>query len=220
MSAAEIAEMILALEAPHPLRIGIDGFCAAGKTTLANAVAERLEVKERRVIRASADNFQNPPEVRWQMGPRSPEGFFRHAIDFQALRSELLEPVGPTGSRQYRTSTYDIRALRPNLSPQQVAASSAIFLLDGLFLHSPQLEGCLSGAIRAGFRAVRRRTGPRSTSVVGLSDVGVLNTPLPISRMKRTSFARRSRTRQLTKLDQNPGIPATLDDILIRDPDV
>jgi hypothetical protein len=48
----------------------------------------------------------------------------------------------------------------------------------------------------------------------------VLNTPLPISRMKRTSFARRSRTRQLTKLDQNPGIPDTLDDILIRDPDV
>jgi uridine kinase len=115
MSTAEIAEMILALEAPHPLRIGIDGFCAAGKTTLANAVAERLEVKERRVIRASADNFQNPPEVRWQMGPQSPEGFFRHAIDFQALRSE---------------------------------------------------------------------------------------------------------TRQLTKLDQNPGIPDTLDDILIRDPDV
>jgi len=79
MSTAEIAAMILALEAPHPLRIGIDGFCAAGKTTLANAVAEKLEAKERRVIRASADNFQNPPEVRWQLGPRSPEGFFRHA---------------------------------------------------------------------------------------------------------------------------------------------
>src|SRR3954464_11477462 len=147
MSAAEIAEMILALEAPHPLRIGIDGFCAAGKTTLANAVAEKLEAKGRRVIRASADNFQNPPEVRWQLGPRSPEGFFRHAIDFQALRSELLEPLGPTGSRQYRTSTYDIRALRPDRSPQQVAASSAILLLDGLFLHSPQLEGCFEFTI-------------------------------------------------------------------------
>src|SRR3954463_2420906 len=163
MSTAEIAAMILALEAPHPLRIGIDGFCAAGKTTLANAVAEKLEAKERRIIRASADNFQNPPEVRWQLGPRSPEGFFRHAIDFQALRSELLEPLGPQGSLQYRTSTYDVRALRPNLSPQYGATPSAILLLDGLFLHVPALAGCfeLTVFIRADYETCIARARVR-----------------------------------------------------------
>jgi uridine kinase len=138
----DLAKRILEFQLPHPVRIAIDGFCAAGKTTLARALALELRGHGRIVLRASADDFQNPPEVRWQLGRRSPEGFFRHAIDFGALRSELLEPLGPHGSLRYRISTYDVRALRPNVSAEYVAAPSSILLLDGLFLHAPQLAGC------------------------------------------------------------------------------
>jgi uridine kinase len=134
--------LLLDFDAPYPVRVAIDGFCAAGKTTLADALAVELRAQGRVVIRASADDFQNPPEIRWQLGRRSPEGFFRHTIDFRALRSELLEPLGPEGSLRYRTSTYDIHALRPNVSPEYLATPSAILLLDGLFLHVPQLAGC------------------------------------------------------------------------------
>lgn len=44
-------------------------------------------------------------------------GVYRHAIDFVALRRELLDPLGPGGTRAYRASVYDIRARHPNVSP-------------------------------------------------------------------------------------------------------
>jgi uridine kinase len=92
---------VLALERPHPIRIGIDGFCAAGKTTLANALGLELSARGRSVIRACGDDFQNTPVIRYQLGDRSPEGFYRHAMNFAALRSELLDLLGPTGTLAY-----------------------------------------------------------------------------------------------------------------------
>jgi uridine kinase len=141
-SIPSIAERILTLERAHPTRVGIDGFCGAGKTTLANQLADELRARGRTVIRACGDDFQNPPNVRWRLGDRSPEGFFRDAIDFEALRSEILEPLGPAGSLKYRTSIYDVHASRPNVSPQSQAQGTEVLLIDGLFLHTPTLAGC------------------------------------------------------------------------------
>lgn len=135
------------MTAGHPIRVGIDGFCASGKTTLADALALKLQAAGRDVVRVSADDFQNPPEVRWQLGPRSPEGFFRHQIDFSALRTLLLQPLGPNGSRRFRSSCYDAHASRPNLSIERTASSAAILILDGLFLHAPALEHCFDFTI-------------------------------------------------------------------------
>jgi len=147
MNVAEIADRVLRLALPHPVRVGVDGFCAAGKTTLADELARLVRARSRFVIRASADDFQNPPEIRYQLGKESPEGFLRHALDLAALRAELLDPLGDGGSLDYRTSTYDIHALKPNLSPQLRAPASAILILDGLFLHLPDLAGCFDFTI-------------------------------------------------------------------------
>jgi uridine kinase len=146
-SVLEIAAQIIALERQHPIRVGIDGFCAAGKTTLADQLAGLLRGHARPVIRACADDFQNPPSVRYRLGNRSPEGFFRDAMDFLALRAELLLPLGPGGSLSYRTSTYDVHASRPHVSPQGSAQGTEILLLDGLFLHVPALAGCFEFTI-------------------------------------------------------------------------
>lgn len=137
-SLGPIAARILDAAADHPIRVGIDGFCASGKTTLADALAIELQA-QRDVIRVSADDFQNPPEVRWQLGRRSAEGFFRHQLDFPALQALLLQPFGPGGSLRFHSSSYDVRASRPNLSVERTASRTAILLLDGLFLHSPAL---------------------------------------------------------------------------------
>ena len=102
--ASDVANLALG----HPTRVGVDGFCAAGKTTIAQILATLLAQAGRPVIRVSSDDFQHPPSIRWQLGRESPEGFYRHAIDFDALRRELLIPLGPGGSRLYRTSTYDV----------------------------------------------------------------------------------------------------------------
>ena len=121
----------------------MDGFCATGKTTLSRALATLLTRAGRPVIRASADDFQHPPEIRWQLGRSSPEGFYRHAIDVGALSRELLIPLGPGGSRWYRTSTYDIQALAENRSEQNEAPPGSVLLLDGLFLHTSALRSHL-----------------------------------------------------------------------------
>ena len=159
-----VAETLGSLELSHPTRVGIDGFCAAGKTSVSAALAAILSDSGVHTIQVSTDDFQNPPEIRWQLGADSPEGFYRHAVDFEALKRELLKPLGPDGSRLYRTSTYDIRALRPNLSEQREASSASVLLLDGLFLHSNSLRGYFDFTIfvQAPFEACIRRARERN----------------------------------------------------------
>jgi uridine kinase len=135
------------LTAGHSIRVGIDGFCASGKTTLADALALELRAAGRDVVRVCGDDFQNPPEVRWQLGRRSPQGFLRYSIDFSALRTLLLEPLGPNGSRNFRSSSYDVHASRANLSIERTASDTAVLLLDGLFLHAPAVEHCFDFTI-------------------------------------------------------------------------
>src|SRR5690606_4360289 len=140
---ASIIEAIVSLEVSHPTRVGIDGFCASGKSTLADRLASELKQVGREAIRASADDFQNPPEIRWRLGAESPEGFAMLQVDFPSLIGLLLRPLGPGGDRTYRSTCFDVRTSQPNLAEPKTASHSAILLLDGLFLHDPALAGYL-----------------------------------------------------------------------------
>jgi uridine kinase len=52
----ELAEHVLAVDRPHPVRVAIDGCSAAGKTTLADELAQVLRDRtEREVIRVGID---------------------------------------------------------------------------------------------------------------------------------------------------------------------
>ena len=153
----------------HPVRVGIDGFCGAGKSTLGVALATEVRAAGRGVIRATTDDFQNPPEIRWQLGDRSPVGFHRYQIDFDSLRSNLLEPLGPSGSMRSRTSIYDVRASRPNLSSEFAAGPGDVLLLDGLFLHAPALTGCfeLTVFVSAAYETCLARARARNQEQAG-----------------------------------------------------
>lgn len=67
--------------------VAIDGPDAAGKTRFADALAARLRAP---VHRVSADDFQNPAEVRRSRGDLSPEGYYRETVDVARLGAELL----------------------------------------------------------------------------------------------------------------------------------
>jgi uridine kinase len=138
----EAAGRILLLRSAHPTRVAVDGFCGAGKTMFAAHLANQLAASHRPIIQATTDDFQHPPEIRWQLGERSPRGFYLHAIDVDSLRTELLEPLGPGGTRRYRTSTYDMRSMQPNRSPVHVADLESILIVDGLFLLTAGLRSC------------------------------------------------------------------------------
>jgi uridine kinase len=78
-STATVTELAALL----PGRLAIDGPDAAGKTTLANALAAHA-----RVPHLSADDFLAQPDLRH--ADASPEHYYAHAFDLPALRSAVL----------------------------------------------------------------------------------------------------------------------------------
>jgi uridine kinase len=135
----QLADLICAVECPHPVRVAIDGVDAAGKTTLANELIPLIEARARPVMRASVDGFHSPRAVRYRLGADSPEGYYRDSFDNAAMLREVLIPLGPGGNRIYRQGVFDFRADAPTLKPACEAPSNGILLFDGVFLLRPEL---------------------------------------------------------------------------------
>jgi uridine kinase len=121
------------------VRVGIDGVDGAGKTHLADELACLCAQVGRRPIRASVDGFQNPRAIRYERGPRSPEGFYYDSYDYGQLRAALLDPLSPGGSRKYRTAVFDHRLDAKVEIPERLGTPGEILLFDGIFLHRPEL---------------------------------------------------------------------------------
>lgn len=135
-----IATRIAVLTPPHPLRVAIDGIDAAGKTTLADELADLLAPYGRPVIRASVDSFHRPRAERYRrFGSLSPEGFYQDAFDYPTLRSVLLDPLAPGGDRRYRRACFDVVRDAPLAAEWLMAANDAILLFDGVFALRPEL---------------------------------------------------------------------------------
>jgi uridine kinase len=137
---SHLASQITSLPAPHPLRVAIDGVDAAGKTTLADELAGALASHDRSAIRASIDGFHNPASVRYRRGSNSPEGYYRDSFNYRALLEELLEPLGPGGSRRYRRAVFDFRTDSHTATAFEEAAPESVLLFDGVFLLRPELS--------------------------------------------------------------------------------
>jgi uridine kinase len=135
----ELTYRIIQIEQPYPLRVAIDGPDAAGKTTLAQELSALLQARGRPVIRASIDGFHNPTLIRYRRGVTSPEGYYYDSFNYQALTESLLAPLGPTGSRQYRSKVFDYRTNSEVQIPIQVADVNAVLLFDGVFLLRAEL---------------------------------------------------------------------------------
>jgi len=122
----ELAAAIVAVQLDHPTRVAIDGVDGAGKTTLADELVDPIRRAGREVIRGSVDGFHNPQAVRYTRGSDSPDGYFLDSFDYAALRRELLEPLGPTGQRSFRTAVFDYRSDRAVETPLRSEPSFAM----------------------------------------------------------------------------------------------
>ena len=137
---ADLAARIDGLASPHPLRVAVDGVDGAGKTYFGDELGSALESLGRPVIRSSVDGFHRPRASRHARGRTSPEGYYLDSYDYDQLRSALLVPLGPGGSRSYRTAVFDHRTDLPVDAPVRHAPEDAVLVLDGLFLHRPELR--------------------------------------------------------------------------------
>ena len=136
----DLVSRILAVERDHPVRVGIDGVDAAGKTTLADELAPAIEAAGRQVIRGSIDRFHNPSAVRYRRGRESPEGYYLDSFDHATLTQCLLRPLGPGGTRRFQRAAFDYRSDSSVDAPLETAEPDAVLIFDGIFLHRPELR--------------------------------------------------------------------------------
>jgi uridine kinase len=121
-------------------RVAVDGVDGAGKTVLADELAQALDRRGIVVLRASVDGFHHPPQVRYRRGRRSPEGFFLDSYDYPALERLLLRPLDRGGDRRIVRAIYDIAAELPVPHEVETAPTTGVLLVDGIFLHRPELR--------------------------------------------------------------------------------
>ncbi|SRR6266446_3997313 len=136
----DLAARITSLETARPFRIAIDGRTAAGKTTLANELADLIESRGRQTIRTSIDGFHRPKAERYARGRLSAEGYYHDARDLPAIMTFLLAPLGPGGNCLYRTASFDLDNDRPIEQQPKLAPANSILIVDGTFLQRPELR--------------------------------------------------------------------------------
>jgi uridine kinase len=160
---AQFANAIATLHPDRRIRVAIDGVDGAGKTVLADALAPRVIARGREVIRASVDDFHHPRAVRYARGRHSPDGFFLDSYDYPAFRRLLLDPLGPAGSGNYIAKHFDHRTDQPVAPRPQQSPSAAALIVDGIFLHRPELRAYwdLSIFLQIGFAVSRERNAAR-----------------------------------------------------------
>ena len=134
-----VAHRLAAIKLPHPLRVGIDGVSASGKTVLADELAVVLQKMNREVIRTGIDDFHNPPEIRHRRGSMSVEGYVEDSFDYSAVRKCVLEPLGPEGSLSYQSEIFDHATGTRKKSDPVFASPDAILLFEGVMLFRQEI---------------------------------------------------------------------------------
>jgi uridine kinase len=137
--ARQLAETIMKLASERArVLVAVDGPDAAGKTILADALAERLPG----AVRASIDHFENLREVRYRDGVESGESYYDNGFDHRSLRERLLMPFAagdsPVLTHLRESSSDDLVEVFTDVPDH------AVLIVDGCFLQRPELRALWS----------------------------------------------------------------------------
>ncbi len=155
------------------VRVAIDGIDAAGKTTLADELAQRLQRTGVPVLRASIDGFHHPASLRHRRAEEHPaRSYYEDSFDYRALRRLLLDPLGQSGEHVVRTRVFDFRTDQPIGEPPIDVQPGTVLLFDGFFLLRPELDGCwdLSVFLRVDPAISLERAMSRDISLFGTKE--------------------------------------------------
>ncbi|KAL6405156.1 uridine kinase [Ilyonectria robusta] len=144
MSRSTVLATVISLIPDHKddcTLIGIDGRDGAGKTYFADELAHQCSQElPRDVIRISIDDFHHPKSIRYRRGKTSPEGFWLDSYDYDRFFADVVTPLSRGGSRRYRMRSHDIVSdAILDEEPVHEAAPASIVIVDGIFLHRPEL---------------------------------------------------------------------------------
>lgn len=168
----DLADLIIGIEKPHPVRVGISGVEASGKTIFAKELKLVLEKRNKEIILASIDGFHNPSNVRYQKGRDSPEGYYLDSFNHEALIKVLLDPLSREGNLNYQNVIFDYLNDQEVKSQTKIATKDSILLMEGIFLFRPELINYWDFKIfiDVNFEITKRRATKRSEDQVYLGD--------------------------------------------------
>lgn len=124
-----ITKYLLDKSFDHPLRVAIDGVDNAGKSKLAKELLFPLRKSKRQVISVSIDGFHHPKKFRYRRGEYSPEGYYYDSFNLEAVISNVLKPLSPTGNRTFRRQIFDYTVDQVVDSAWETAQDNAIFII-------------------------------------------------------------------------------------------
>jgi uridine kinase len=138
---ANIAAQVARLRTGR-LRVAVDGFTAAGKTSFGHELATVLRRLGRPTLRACLDDFKHPWRHAREHGYDrvSGEGYYRNAYDFASARELLLRPAGRHGSGQVVLCAHDPLTGQDHRDKVVSAPSDAVLIVDSVFAFRPEYD--------------------------------------------------------------------------------
>lgn len=127
--------------------LAVDGIDGAGKRPFADELAERLGRGGHAVFRASIDRFHRPAAERYARGVDSAEGYYRDSFDYDLFRRVCIDPFKMGGSAGFVTAAFDVERDQPIEPDWKSGPQDATLIVDGAFLHRPELRGLWNWSI-------------------------------------------------------------------------
>lgn len=122
--------------------VAIDGRHGAGQREFAEALAQTLRTRGSKVFHAHMDDFFHPRAVREKAGWLDGKAHYRSAYDYSLFRRVLVDPFHTGGSTGFVLTGFDEVRDQPVFQPKWMSAGpDAILIVDGVFLHRPELSG-------------------------------------------------------------------------------
>jgi uridine kinase len=140
----ELRDRVRRRNAGGRIIVAVDGLDGAGKTVFADGLAEVFAETGDAVFRAGIDGFHRPRSERYLRGRHSPEGFYRDSFDYATFRRVLIDPfrdgAQTAGTTGFQLAAFDVVRDAPVESQWVTAPLDAVLVVDGVFLHRPQLR--------------------------------------------------------------------------------
>jgi hypothetical protein len=155
-----VAELLAAASVSHPLRVAIDGARCAAPVAFAQSVIVPLQTRGRAARVVDAETFWRDASLRFEYGHTDLASYAQCWLDVDALRREVLHPLGRRRSGRYLPALRDPDSNRSLRVPSQHADERAVIMVAGELLLGRQLPFDRTIHLAVDSAARKRRTPP------------------------------------------------------------
>ncbi|WP_231445468.1 hypothetical protein [Brevibacterium zhoupengii] len=118
--------------------VAVDGLDGAGKTVLVQELVELANQDGLRPVASlSIDGFHHPRSIRYGNG-QGPDSFYRDSYDYEAFFRSVVTPF--RHGLPIVPAVWDVDADASVLPAQRDLPQDCVLLVDGIFLHRPELR--------------------------------------------------------------------------------